>query len=113
MSAESRVEALIGALEAERAAILAGDFQQLAQLQERKAELGVALERDQLSAQEMQALSDSITRNASLLKAASAGVAQARDAITTLKRAMRTSVYDKDGTMSDMDTRATKVERKA
>lgn len=113
MSADPNVAALLAAFDAERTAILSGDFQSLAQLQERKMELGVALERNALSADDLQALSDKIARNAALLTSANAGVAQARETISTLRRGLRTSVYDKNGTVSHMEAQATKIERKA
>ncbi len=113
MSAPQIVRRMVSALDEEKSAILAGNFDLLERVQERKTALGESLSHHAVSPEDLQALSARMTRNAALLRAASDGFSDALESIKALKKATGTSVYGKDGSVSRVEASSGKMERKA
>lgn len=96
-------------LDAEKAAILAGEFDQLQGFSEQK----LALLKACPEFTEKAALREKLIRNSRLLEAASNGVRAALDHIAALKDARNLSTYSADGTVHTEHCAVNRLERKA
>lgn len=102
-------------LDAERAALLKGDFDRLSELMEEKQALAEALSHRPLAPGEATPLRDGLRRNQELFDQAMAGIRNVAARIGDLNRARRaTDTYDAHGKRQTIDAPASKrLERRA
>ncbi|MBV7395355.1 flagellar protein FlgN [Mameliella sediminis] len=102
-------------LEAERAALLAGDFDRLADLMEEKQSLAEDLADRSLDAEEVAPIRDGLRRNQELFDQAMAGLRNVAARIGDLNRVRRaTDTYDASGRRQTIGTSgANRLERRA
>lgn len=114
MSVERTSSALAALLEEERAALLAGDFDRLASLAERKESLAAGLE-TLADAEALAGLRDRLERNAALLDGAAAGVRSVAERLAAMREVRDAlSTYDADGRRRDArHGTAPRLERRA
>ena len=96
-------------LDAEKTAILAGDFDQLQDFSERKR----ALLNSNPDIADKTTLREKLVRNSRLLEAASNGIRAALSNIAALKDARNLSTYAADGTLHKEASATNRLERKA
>jgi len=103
---------LLALLQTEETAILSGDYADLAPMAEAKIALSGQIETDQADEATLQRISRRAQRNSSLLRAATAGIDDARKIINRLKTSAITEVYDRNGTRHPMPAPHSGLERK-
>ncbi|ASP19787.1 FlgN protein [Antarctobacter heliothermus] len=115
MTDQNVAERLKALLEAERTALLEGDFDRLSTLMEEKQALAEALAHRPLSVSEVTPLRDGLRRNQELFDQAMAGIRNVATRIGDLNRARRaTDTYDAHGKRQTIDAPASKrLERRA
>lgn len=102
-------------LDAERIALLAGDFDQLADLMQEKQALAEALADRPLAASDVAPIRDGLRRNQELFDQAMAGIRNVAARIGDLNRARRaTDTYDAHGQRQTINAPASnRLERRA
>lgn len=114
-SADDVATEIADLLDAERAALLAGDFDSVARLKDRKESLlaRIAEHRDGLSAETYALLTEKAARNQSLLSGAARGVAAVRQRLQEIRDAgSGTASYDAEGRRSP-PARSSTLEKRA
>lgn len=102
-------------LDAERAALLAGDFDRIAELMEEKQVFVKELEDNPIRNEELAPLRDGLRRNQELFDQALAGIRNVAARLGDLNRVRRSmDTYDAQGRRHTIDTRdSKKLERRA
>lgn len=113
MTRGNETDRFLALLKAEETALISGNYTILEQLAHEKQHIGAQLSRHRPNARQMQQISDQLTRNAKLIRAAQDGFEQARTTIRAMQSQTRATVYDKAGTRQSMRATATQLERKA
>ncbi|WP_417205847.1 flagellar protein FlgN [Antarctobacter sp.] len=115
MTDQPVTERLKTLLDAERTALLNGDFDRLSDLMEEKQALADALAERPLTARDVAPLRDGLRRNQELFDQAMAGIRNVAARIGDLNRARRaTDTYDAHGKRQTIDAPASKrLERRA
>ena len=107
------LEALRALLQAERDALLAGDFASLAGLADRKEHLCAALKDVDPGQTQIRALRDALEQNAGLLKAAQTGLDAARLVLAAERPVQTMTVYARDGASQAMRNTRPGLQHKA
>ncbi|WP_071797729.1 hypothetical protein [Natronohydrobacter thiooxidans] len=103
---------LLSLLETEENAILSGDYSGLAQISEAGLTFAEQLETEQPDDATLRQIAQRAERNMRLLRAATAGIEDARAILRNLEKAPVTEVYDKAGARHAMAAGPTGLERK-
>jgi len=106
-----RIQTLLDTLDAQRLALLHGDYTALEGLGQRLEKDVDALRPDDLRAEDLHRLHAASRRNESLLEAAKEGVAQARSLMQMSDRA-ELSTYGRDGQRSSVVSRGKTLSRR-
>ena len=104
---------LLALLKDEEAALVQGDFARFGDFIAAKDACRETLDQALTDPGLLQQISDSLARNAMLLNAAMAGVADARKLIKGLLEQDRMVTYDKDGQRQTIRDKSAQLERKA
>ena len=104
---------LLGILKDEEDILRRGDLPKLGDILAAKEACREKLDRTETDPAILQRISASLTRNATLLQAAQAGVADARAVLRGLLDQDRIVTYDKDGQRQMISEKSLQLERKA
>lgn len=107
------VAALDALLDAEREALLSGDFARLAQAAEHKERLMAMVARSGASVQVLTRLSEKADHNSRLLLASARGARDARARIDTLRAPKSFSTYGPQGTATRLGNKSLTMKHKA
>lgn len=111
---ELATQPILDLLEAERAVILSGTFDELAPIAVRKEKLFARLAEGRVTPGRLRRIAVQVGRNQALLAAAMAGVQEAVDRLAVLRRAADGfNTYDSLGQKSEVNTARPAFERKA
>lgn len=112
MTRSSTATRLLALLETEENAILSGDYAGLARISEAGLTLAEQLQTEQPDDATLRRIARRAERNMRLLRAATAGIEDARKTLRHLEKPPATEVYDKAGARHPMSARPTGLERK-
>lgn len=115
MSNDPRTRRLQNLIEAERAALLAGDFDRISDIMEEKQALVDGLDGDSLGAEALDTVRDGLRRNHELFDEALAGLRNVAARLGDLNRVRKSiNTYDSLGRKRQIDAPAVKrLERRA
>lgn len=103
---------LLSLLQSEENAILSGDYASLQQISEAKAAASKHPETKRMNETTLRRISQLAERNNSLLRAATAGIGDARNALHRLKSGSITEAYDRNGARTQITAQRPGLERK-